>query len=237
MPRWYGGDGGGGNDAFTKILLYCDGVNGGTSFPDTAKGQTPTHIWTAHGGAITTLTTQKFGPTSLFTFANAWIDTPDSPDFTLGLQDFSVDFWFKVAGGDSTNRILMAQGNSGGTDNSFYFALLTTNKIQCFLSTDGLSGVQILGTTAFPFSGTSWNHAAFVRKSGVIRLFVNGVQEGGDTAAAFSVHDSGSKFAIGRPGEENGLYFIGEIDEFRLSIGIARWFSNFTPPTRAYFPT
>jgi len=51
--------------------------------------------------------------------------------------------------------------------------------------------------------------------------------------------DSANKFGIATIGEYGAsvgsLLYPGYIDEFRLSVGIARWTSNFTPSTIAYF--
>ena len=51
-----------------------------------------------------------------------------------------------------------------------------------------------------------------------------------------TVNNSAYKIAIGRYGENGSAYMNGWIDEFRFSKGIARWTTNFTPPTSAYAP-
>jgi hypothetical protein len=39
---------------------------------------------------------------------------------------------------------------------------------------------------------------------------------------------------IGTQWDASCMYWNGYIDEFRISKGIARWTSNFTPPTAPY---
>jgi Concanavalin A-like lectin/glucanases superfamily len=231
MPRWLGGSTSGGNDAYTKILLHLDG-----NVTDTAKGiSSPPRTWT-NNGPCTFTSTAKFTQ-SIITNTNKWIDTPDSPDFSIGMNDFTVDFWFRIGGvGDGTFRSFCGQESSAGTDAAFEIDLTTANKIEFFIAS-GTSSANVTGTRTFLATDTSFHHVACVRKNGVMRIFIDGAQDGSDVSANFAVHDSASKFAIGRAGEVNGQYFIGEIDEFRFSKGIARWFSNFTPPTRAYLPT
>jgi len=75
-----------------------------------------------------------------------------------------------------------------------------------------------------------------VRTSNTLKLFVDGTQEGGDVAIAGTVNDSSNAFSVGTAGEVTGTPWTGWIDEFRLSVGIARWTANFIPPTRAYGP-
>jgi len=236
MPRWIGGTGSGGNDGFTKVLLHFDGTNGSTIFPDTAKGASAPHTWTSHGGAQLNSAQIKFGTNSLLNGATpSWIDTPDSADFTLGANDFSVDSWIYSLGTLASVRIIAAQANASGVDVSFYLGLNASNQVTAFLSSDGLSGTAVNGSSSVSIN--TWHHLAFVRRGNVLKLFLDGIQEGGDQAFTGAAHDSASSFSILRPGDENGLYFASRVDEFRMSVGIARWSSNFTPPTRAYLPT
>jgi hypothetical protein len=236
MPRWIGGTGSFGNDAFTKVLLHFDGANGSTSFPDTAKGASAPHAWTSHGGAQLNSAHLKFGTSSLLNGATpSWIDTPDSADFTLGALDFTVDSWIYSVGITGATRILAGQISAAANDLSFYLGLNPSNQITAFLSTDGVAGTAVNGTSSVSIN--TWHHFAFVRKGNILKLFLDGIQEGGDQAFTGPAHDSSSSLSILRPGDDNALYFASLVDEFRMSIGIARWSANFTPPTRAYLPT
>ena len=64
---------------------------------------------------------------------------------------------------------------------------------------------------------------------------MNGVSQTltiGTAIGSSSIPSMSSLFTIGFA--NNGVYFPGNIDEFRISQGIARWTANFTPPTAAY---
>lgn len=220
-----------GNDSFTKVLLHFDGTNGGTTITDSNAGGAA-KTWTANSS--TTSTTQaKFGTASLATGAGVgWADTPDSADFSLGAGDFTIDCWFWVAGGSGVQRHLFGQSNSALTQFS-YLAVITSANVMIFeISSDGTSGVAVTGTTAF--TATGWNHFAAVRTSGVLKMFLNGTQEGGNVAFSSSAFDSANKFAVGRIGEYPSNEWNGFIDEFRISVGTARWTTNFTPPAAPY---
>lgn len=220
-----------GNDSYTKILLHMDGANAGTTFTDTNLGGSA-HTWTAT--TATTSTTQiKFGTTSLSTGAAAGkILTPDSADFTLGSGDFTADCWFYRSGGDGTLRMIAGQGDSSLTpsNSTFDLSLSGTNHVS-FEVFDGVTSTIINGTTAITAVG--WHHIAGVRTGNTILVFLDGVQE---ATSAFSgtVPNSTASLAIGAVGDAPTGLWNGFIDEFRLSVGLARWTSNFTPPTVAY---
>lgn len=221
-----------GNDSYTKILLHMDGSNGGTSFIDSAIGGSA-HTWTANS-ATTDTGTVKFGSASQNCGASVgWVDTPDHSDFTLGSGDFTIEAWVNRQGGSGTRRIIGGQIGSAGATNtcSAYLEMWSTNVLK-FTVCNGSTNYDVFGSTAI--TSTGWHHVAGVRTGNTLRLFVDGVQEGGDVAFSVAVNNASSKYSVGRVGEYAGLYWYGFIDEFRLSVGIARWTANFTPPTSAY---
>lgn len=92
--------------------------------------------------------------------------------------------------------------------------------------------VQHLGTTVL--AAATWYHVALVRSSGSVLLFVDGVSQ--FTALSDTrdlAADTGTPI-IGRPGDGDFQGVNGWIDELRVSKGVARWTTNFTPPTAAY---
>jgi hypothetical protein len=96
------------------------------------------------------------------------------------------------------------------------------------------SGPTVLSTSTF--TATGWHHVAVVRTGDILRMFINGVQEGGDVAKSGAMDNSTGALSVGRWGEANSQYWNGWIDEVRISKGIARWTAGFTPPTEAYGP-
>ncbi len=225
----------GGNDSFTKILLHFDGTNASTIFTDSNFGG-QAHTWTPNGSAQLTTATVKFGTAAgLFNTisTNEFISTPDSSDFTVSSGAFTVDFWFNRTSGDGVNRFLFGQRVTTPVNTSIEGLLSGGNVVQAAISSDGVNFTVVTGVTTITASG--WHHYAVVRTSDILRLFLDGVQEGGDVAFTGSVFDSSSSFQVGGITGLLANGFVGSIDELRLSVGIARWTSNFTPPAIAYF--
>jgi concanavalin A-like lectin/glucanase superfamily protein len=226
MSRFSPGLIGGGLDQFTTALLHLDG-----NFNDVAK---PSRVWTIGGSSGAFSGTAKFGSNSFSCGAQtAWFDTPDSTDFTLGAGDFTVDCWINPGGAGAPLRGIFGQNDASNSAASLSIeaAILSSNVIR--FNAQGSSTFSAIGATAVT-TGV-WHHIAFVRSGGSLLYFLDGVLDGSGSISG-SVQDSSNKFAVGREGELSTVNtgFNGLIDEFRLSVGIARWTANFTPPTAPY---
>ncbi len=226
-----------GNDTFTKVLLHMDGADASTTFTDDNAGGSA-HTWTAAGNAQIDTADSKFGGASgLFDGTGDYVNTPDHADFTLGSSNFTIDLWFKCVAATGTSIYLAGQADAAGQGNAnsaWRIARTSTNFIQ-FSVTSGTTITTVTGTTQFTNAlNTGWHHVAAVRTGNVLKLFVDGVQEGGDTAFSSAINDSTGNLTVGRAGDTAIPTWNGWLDEFRMSVGIARWTENFTPPIVAY---
>jgi hypothetical protein len=95
-------------------------------------------------------------------------------------------------------------------------------------------GSQKYATSTGAIPLNAWTHVALVRDGGNIRIYINGVQDGVNaTAGSSSVVDQPYQFSIGRGGEYNGSYFVGNISDYRFINGTCLYpnGTTFTPPT------
>lgn len=226
-----------GNDAFTKILLHMNGTDASTTFTDNNAGGSA-HTWTAVGNAQLDTALIKFGTASgLFDGTGDWVQTPDSADFALGTSDWTAEAWFNLVGVSAAGGNICGQGDSSITAaaTSFFIGRVgATNTMQVQVS-NGTSIIVLAGTTAFSnLLNPGWHHIAVVRTGNVIKLFIDGVQEGGDAAFTGTIPNIATTFTVGARSDAGGSTWNGWIDEFRLSVGIARWTENFIPPSFAY---
>jgi phage-related protein len=224
------------NDAFTKILLHMDGADGSTTFTDVAAGGAA-HTWTRAGDAkISTAQSVFGGASALLDGTGDFITTPDHEDFALGSSDWTVDLRFRLAGGDGAIQYLFAQADSTATvaTSSIYVRRTTTGFFQAYAS-DGTSQNYIITTKPYTTtSNTGWHHLALVRSGSLLMMFIDGVLEASGPISG-SIPNSPNVFCVGTLNSLTGYSFNGNIDEFRLSVGIARWTANFTPPAVPYY--
>jgi hypothetical protein len=98
---------------------------------------------------------------------------------------------------------------------------------------DGNYGTASLETST-SLSLNTWYHVAVSREGNVHRLFLNGTLEGSTTqsynVSSTSVSYIGTnQYALGASNRS----FYGYIQDFRVSKYLARYTSNFTPPSAA----
>jgi hypothetical protein len=81
-----------------------------------------------------------------------------------------------------------------------------------------------------------WNHIALVRNSGTFTLYINGSSATSSSAVtAATALFNGTVHQIGALNSSGyGTFFVGYIDEVRVTRGVARYTSTFTPDTNQF---
>jgi hypothetical protein len=224
------------DDSYTKSLLHFDGADASTTFTD-ESGKT----WTAGGSASLTTAVYKFGSASLAKPSSGYIQTSDHSDFTLGTNNFTIDFWiyfqdvfiptsgqavgvFQLGASNSNRPFLIRFSNSSGT-----------KKLEVSNTTLANGTTNVFGNYNVDMPVNTWVHLAIVRDGSTFSLYKDGLSQGSFSSNG-EIDDKDSYVSIGKSFNSTSSV-IFEIDEFRFSNGIARWTSNFTPPSDHYFPT
>jgi hypothetical protein len=215
-------------DSYVKSLLHFDGDDGSTTFTDEIG-----KIWNNYGSSQIDTASYKFGGASgFFGGTGNYITTGSNVDFNIGSGDFTIDAWVRIASLTASRTII---GNMNYEDTSYSFFVTIYSNGCPYAAIQSVSGqtYNIFGST--PISNyTDFNHIAFVRSGNTIYLFKNGILGGTKDVTGITVKTVLTNISIGRMGEYASYDMNGWIDELRFSKGIARWTSNFTPPTSAY---
>ena len=129
-----------------------------------------------------------------------------------------------------TVKGLCRQYNSDYT-NSFYFRLHESVGLQ-FVGYNSGSLIFVASQGSMSgWSANTWYHIAVVRNGSNVFIYRDGVQIATSSATGSLGNYYGS-FMVGLDGYSNPMQ--GYLDEFRITKGLARWTSNFTPPTTPY---
>lgn len=215
-----------GNDGFTKLLVHFSESD--SAFMDTSAGGV--HGLATNSGVVWDNVNTKFGSTGLFGSGN--LSWPTSPDWNLGTDKFTIDWW-----------------QLGGSQPfAFYSGVAFDWRGGLYPGGQGmrfqiykLTGGYFEFTFAYPgdYNPAIWNHWAVVRNGDIANdwfVFVNGISQAltlnsGSWADTLELDYGSPVLNIGGGWVGMGA---GNLDEFRLSKGIARWTSNFTPPIIPY---
>lgn len=182
----------------------------------------------------------KFGGSSAY-FNNSYLTLPDSEDWNFGNSDFTIDTFLRLNAQPATDSVftLCSQYKTATPDRAFQFDYLDaagTKYLRFYCSTDGTTGTGVSLSVPQTLSVNTWHHIAVVRNGSNLLFFVDGIQAGtSQNISTDAIFPAAASFMIGCVNETNpGYFFNGYLDEFRVSKGIARWTSNFTPPTQPY---
>jgi len=203
-------------------LLHMDGADASTAFVD-VKG----NVITVFGDAqLDTAQSQFGGASAVFDGTGDYLSLPSTAGWAFGTGDFTVEGWIRIPSA-LTNRGLIGTRGSGGASpaNSRWQILFYTTASTLEIHTD--SAIWLASTTAIP--NDTWTHFELSRASGTLRWFIGGVASG-STTTVYDISTTGT-LQIGKDLNMSiTAPFLGWLDEIRITKGVARHTSAFTPP-------
>jgi hypothetical protein len=207
-------------DTHTKLLIHSDTTDGSTTFTD-SSGKTVAVAGNTHHETDQ----KKFGDTSIhFDGTGDYLTLSDSSDFDFDTGNFTIESWIRVSN-FSDYRHIFESRTSEGTE-GFSFGTDTNSKL--FMWYNGSFRI----TTSTTLSTTTWYHVALVRNGNVHTIYINGTADT-NTYTSANTYTS-DRCWIGRYYNSTSYMYIGYMDEFRISKGIARYTGNFTAPTAVF---
>ena len=215
-----------------SLLLHGNGANGSTTITDSSP--TPKTV-TAVGDAKISTAQGKFGGSSIaFDGTGDYLTVPHNTGFSAD-SDFTCELWVRPS---EVNRLqfLLDKRNSPVTNSEWLIYLGADNKIAVALfNTAGAVYLNVVGITS-SLALNTWHHIAFSLASSTLRVFFNGTLEGTNNSPVGTYSTNSNALSIGRDvANTPARDYNGYIDDLRITKGVARYTSNFTPPT-APFP-
>jgi len=217
----------------TKLLLPFDGTNGATTTSDLSNRNATV---TFNGNASVSTAQSKFGGSSLYLAANG--DSVSISDTywntAINSGDFTIEFWVRFTG--NGNSLPLYNGTWSGATNGWFVqrygtASLSGQIIFFFRDSGGWQYINYSQGTRTTVSEDTWYHVAVTRNSNTWKLFLNGTAEDTMTNSNSIVTGTLGKLMI----DYDASYTLtGYLDDIRITPGIARYTSNFTPPSTAH---
>jgi hypothetical protein len=220
--------------ANVSLLLHGDGTNGSTTIVDNSPS--PKTV-TAVGNAQISTAQSKFGGASIAFNGSNYLTVPSNSAFDFGTGNFTVEAWVRLNSLGSSNGYPGARWIVGwgpvAANLGFDFAIGSTNLI---LSLNNFAAPTI--NVPHNMLINTWYHVAGVRSGIQVFAFIDGAIVGSATISAeltASTNQNGIAVSAAEPVGATSGNWNGNIDELRITKGIARYTANFTPPT-APFP-
>jgi hypothetical protein len=193
-------------------LSHFDGTNGSTTFLDSSSHAT--NLNQVSSGALST-GQAKFGASSL----TGVIGNTGAALYGIGTSDFTVEYWVyttSTAGAQNVTYWDDSPGNNG-------IAIKVGGNMRFWLG-----GVSHDGSTAV--TTNTWHFIAYSRTGSSGILYLDGVSQVSLTDSVN--HTSNTLYLGGFSGLTSGL--VGNIDDFRFTIGVGRYPSSCAVPTSPF---
>lgn len=170
---------------------------------------------------------------------NDYLSLAHDARFSLGAQDMTVEAWVRttrtaaqIAANDAA---IISKSWLYGTRNPNWALALSKGYPQ-FTIGPSSTAWQTSATSATRVLQNAWNHIVGQRRGNLVECFVNGALVSSVTETRVPNESNPTGLRIGKT--ENGsaqAYIIGQLDEIRLTMGVARYPDpSFVVPTFPY---
>lgn len=228
--------GGGINPSWSAVALLLHGDSSVADSSSYARSNT-----SGSNAPLIDTASKKHGAGSLYfnSGGSRHLRYTDGTGLGIGTGDFTVEFWinttFDATGLSGSEPRLFAPASSADQSGGLQVwiskgAAGSANCVQLGAPTGG--SVAIVSSVDAVNDG-GWHHIAITRASGASKIFLDGVLKQ-------SASDSNNYTRWGTEGlymaswVGSGGYFTGRLDDVRISVGVALYTADFTPPTAAF---
>lgn len=209
--------------AFSSVTLLMpfDGANGSTSFIDTSASARSFIV--SSGSPVISTTHAKWGGSSLYLpDTNAGISTDNYAGVQFGTGDFTIELWAYLTASPGGDFLLVSVRNGGGSGR-WALNIQTSRNFSLLVDSSNYAN-----SAAVPLN--EWMHLAVTRQGTTVRSFVNGALSATVSTLSASISNTESPLRIGNEPTFSGFAPV-YIDDLRITKGLARYTTSFTPPT------
>lgn len=213
-----------------------------TSFPDSAAINNFENV----GSVSINTSTKKFGTGSLYFDGSSYLKTASKPAIDLAWQgsgffkpfgrDFTIEAWINTTDGVAD---LVSAFNAASPFKGYLFGIGFSGTAGTLAFYTGDNTATGTNSQTFYSTGTvnngQWRHVAVTRQGPLLRFYIDGVL---DSTHGIYINPLFSDENIHIGADKNsatGRYYIGYLDNLRITKGIARYTgSSFTVPAAEF---
>jgi len=181
------------------------------------------------GNAQISTSVKKYGTGSMyFDGTGDYLTVPSTPNLSF-TGNFTVEAWLYLTSyPSSANAMYVCDFRNGSTSN-FGFGVIGSAGVAKPYAFVGSGPVDATGATSLSLN--TWYHIAMVRSGSTVTYYLNGVS---DATFSTSFSQGATGMTIGARYTGATEYVAGYIDDLRITKGVARYTTTFTPPTAAF---
>ena len=202
-----------------SLLCHFNGADGSTTITDNSKNVLT--VTSVNGAAISTAQSKFGGASAFLDGTNDYITVTNSGMFGSG--NWTIEFWVYAPVGQTDKPIIEARNAASGTGstNGFTITMISPTEIRVW------SGSELIRSTVSYVN--QWVNICLVKNGSTTTMYVNGTNSGTTTSLG-NMSDTSFIIGAGYYGSIS-LNAFGNfyIDELRITKGVARYTSNFTP--------
>jgi len=210
------------------LAMHMDGANNSTTFTD-LKG----HSVTPYGNAKISTTQSKFGGSSAyFDGGGDYLQIPHSSDLDLSTGDFTIECLVNCASNNTDYTSIYSKRASTSVNSPIGF-FTSPNRYFRISVFNSMNNIIIDFTNTYQFIIGKFYHVSITRNVNDFKVFIDGSNVFSFTYSSALLTNS-SNVEIGGQSIGVARRFNGYIDDLRITKGVARYTTNFTPPTQAF---
>ena len=205
---------------------------------DNVTDATGRHTVTAGSGGYSTSVPFATSNTKSFNFNGLQAHKhtiPNSTDFHFGSDPFTIEYWLRW---DGTSGLQGHFQNYGTSSDSLFCGFGgAATALRFYISSNGTSWDMASASDGGvgTFSSNTWYHIALVRESGGdIWCYKDGVKGSSAVYSGTAAIHTNSTDVVAIGGDSSLYEHHGQLDEIRVTKGVARYTSNFTPQTEPH---
>jgi hypothetical protein len=226
------------NAASLVLAIPMDGANNGTTFTDqsaTIRGSGSAKAITCNGDTKTLTAQSKFyGSSGFFDGTGDYLSIPAGssfPEFTMGTSDYTIEMWFNPISLANSDTIFSI-GNVGSLGGDFLtLEFQATGELHHYVAASSQGVVGPVCKSNQIITSNSWNHVAVQRSGNIFTMHLNGVIQSYSITSAATILVANNVYIGSSNYELSGRSCNAYIQDVRIYKGVAKYTSNFTPPT------
>jgi len=193
-----------------KLLL---GLNSGFADESSANHGAPSIV----GNPVIRTDQSVFGGASAYFNGTSTFSFPDSNDWNLANRKFTIEFWYRQSSTGVDNVI----GQWVSTVGDLGWVIASGSTLAIIVSTDGTNSTQITNSNAT--AANIWYAACIEFDGTTYRFYIGGVLQK-SAVTLRNIWNSSLPLVFG--GGSGNKPYAGYLDEFRLTMDVARYASD-----------